>query len=70
MAKILLMIIIAIIGCTGCNNGRYEVARNHLTNEVCYVFDWKTNRRIPATPANIKLADSYFWADPEHCHLP
>ena len=68
--KVLFIIIISVIAITGCNDyGRYEAARNHLTGESCYVFDWKTKERLPATDANIKLADGdFFWADPEQCH--
>lgn len=68
MAKVLLVIMLMMISITGCDGGRYEAARNHVTGETCYIYDWKENSRIPATPANVKLADGYFWADPEHCH--
>lgn len=65
-----LIFIISAIAITGCTDyGRYEAARNHLTGKVCYVIDWKTKERLPATPANVKLAEGdFFWADPEQCH--
>lgn len=64
-----LFIIISALAITGCTEyGRYEIARNHITGETCYVLDWKTKERLPATDANVKLADGDFWADPEQCH--
>ena len=66
--KALMLIIVSVIAITGCNDyGRYEAARNHITGETCYVLDWKTKERLPATDANVKLADGDFWADPEQC---
>ena len=66
----LMFIIVALIAITGCTDyGRYEAARNHLTGKVCYVLDWKTKERLPATSDNLTLADGdFFWADPEQCH--
>lgn len=66
--KALFIIIVSVMAITGCNNGRYEVAKSHVTGEDCYVLDWKDGTRLPATSANIELADGYFWADPEQCH--
>lgn len=68
--KALMLIIISAVVITGCTEyGRYEVAKNHLTGEICYVLDWKDGSHIPATDANVKLADGdFFWADPEQCH--
>ena len=58
-----------IVAITACDGGRYEVARNHVTGEDCYVLDWQDGSRLPATQANIELAGGdFFWADPEQCH--
>ena len=69
MNKVLIFIIASALVITGCTEyGRYEVAKNHLTGEICYVLDWKDGSHIPATDANVKLADGdFFWADPEQC---
>jgi len=68
--KVLITFIIILMTITGCTDyGRYEIARNHLTGEDCYVLDWKDGEHLSATPANIKLAEGdFFWADPEQCH--
>ena len=67
--KPLMLIIISVIAITGCTEyGRYEIARNHITGESCYVIDWKTKEKLPATSSNLKLAYDFFWADPEQCH--
>ena len=70
MNKVLIFIIASALVITGCTEyGRYEAGRNHLTGKVCYVFDWKTKERLPATSDNLTLADGdFFWADPEQCH--
>lgn len=66
-AIIVLILIAAVI--TGCDGGRYQVAKSHVTEDVCYVLDWSNGEKLPATPDNIELADGdYFWADPEQCH--
>ena len=61
----LLMLIVAVI--TGCDGGRYSAAKSHVTGKVCYVYDWQTDSKLPATDANIRLASDMFWADPETC---
>ena len=67
--KKIIMLIVTVMSLIGCDGGRYEVAKSHVTNEDCYVLDWKTGEKLPATPANIELAaGDYFWADPEQCH--
>lgn len=68
--KTLMLIIVSVIAITGCTDyGRYEIARNHITGETCYVVDWKTKERLPATSSNLRLAEGdFFWADPEQCH--
>ena len=68
--KTLMFIIVTAMVITGCTEfGRYEIARNHITGEDCYIVDWKTKERLPATSNNVILAEGdFFWADPEQCH--
>lgn len=72
MKKIIIKLVAlmgVLIAITACDGGRYEVAKSHVTHEDCYVLDWSTGEKLPATPANIELAGGdYFWADPEQCH--
>ena len=68
MKKIIIALFITL-ACTACDGGRYQVAKSHVTDENCYVLDWGTGEKMPATPDNVKLAGGdYFWADPEQCH--
>lgn len=56
-----------LVGC--CDTTRYELARNHLTGEVCYVYDWQTGEELPPTVENtIKAKGQQFWADPATCY--
>jgi hypothetical protein len=66
--KLVALMGVLLLNVTACDGGRYSVARNHVTGEDCYVLDWQDGERLPATQANIKLADGdYFWADPQQC---
>ena len=64
----LIVALVGVLSLTACDGGRYSVAKNHLNNKVCYVYDWGTQQKLPATPENVALAKGdMFWADPQQC---
>lgn len=65
--KAIALLILTAIFATACDGGRYSAAKSHVTGKVCYVYDWQTDTKLPATKENIKLADDVFWADPATC---
>ena len=68
MNKIIITLITLSLLITACDGGRYAVAMDHRTNDPCYVYDFKEQKRLEPTPENISLTEGdSFWADPKQC---